>query len=103
MAKAKGVLAFDLRISVEGRDGYFAAITKPFAITTYGDTAERAEQRALQAVELLLNSKTDKEKAIDFLNKRGVKHIIYGDGEPERHHPIIRERRQEIRVLEYAC
>lgn len=48
----------DIELEVEERgEGYFAALTKPFAITAYGKTATKAEQRALEAVELLLCAK----------------------------------------------
>lgn len=70
----KPQLAFLLRVKVEKRERYFAAITKPFAITAYGDTAEVAEHRAMKAVSLLLGRHgASYEDASEFLRRRKVK------------------------------
>lgn len=55
----KTTSGFEFEVTVEQREGYFAARTKPFAITVYGNTAEEAENRAVQAVELKLQGRSD--------------------------------------------
>lgn len=45
-----------ITVTTEKCGDYFAAVTKPFALTGYGDTEEMAEQRALMAVFLLASN-----------------------------------------------
>lgn len=64
---------YGIILKTEQREGYFATRTTPFGITTYGDTCEKAEQRAIQAVSLLLDRyKATPKTMSDFLNHRGV-------------------------------
>ncbi len=67
------ILGFNLNVAIERRDGYFAATTKPFAITVYGDSEEEAHKRAIEAV-LLLLKKYDKTQIelTEYLKCRGV-------------------------------
>ena len=51
-----------MEIKVELRDGYYAAITNPFALTAYGDTEEQAEKRASCAVDLLFDNWVGKRR-----------------------------------------
>lgn len=100
MATRKTILKFDMELETEERKGYFAARTKPFAITAYGDTEGAAEERAVQAVLLLVRQyvKTP-SKLSDFLTNRGVKHVVHEEvKETERHPPIIRSSKREMRV-----
>lgn len=77
MEKRVSVL-YTVEISVtEEDDGYFVAVTDPFHLTVYADTEEKAEQRASEAIDLLLDRHTETPQAFtDYLNKRGVKHFV---------------------------
>jgi len=99
MTRLKRTLRFDLEVTVEERDGYFAASTKPFAITAYGDTTDEAEKRALKATSLLLikHSTTPGELG-NYLSRFGVKHILGTAVETTQRYPVVRECRQEIRL-----
>jgi len=90
---------FDLSIKTEQCEEYYAAKTNPFAITVYGDSEEEAEERALQAVGLLLKkySSTSNEMH-DFLNHRGVKHILSIEERTGQQRPLVRECKHEMRL-----
>ncbi len=100
MATKKIILKFDMELETEEREGYFAARTKPFAITTYGDTELAAEERATQAVLFLVRQYAETpNKLVDFLTHRGVKHIVHEEvKETERHFPIVRSSKREMQV-----
>lgn len=75
--EVKRTYSFDLGIKVEERNGYYAAITSPFALTAYGDTEEQAEKRAVGAVDLLLDHRAKKAGELnEYLNHRGVKFSV---------------------------
>jgi len=98
MAKLRGFLRFDIQVTVEEREGYFAAFTQPFAITTYGDTQQKAEERALRAVLLLAgrHSKTPGELS-EYLNRFDIKHLLATKKVgTKKHHPVVRESKQEV-------
>ncbi len=98
MPKSKVTLSFDLEVVVEEREDYFVASTSPFAITVYGDTAEKAEHRALKAVDLLLSKYSDNTEILGtYLNHLRVKHVLYTDEEREYRPTIVRECKQEMR------
>ena len=67
---------FDVEVTVERREDYFAARTNPFAITAYGRSKGKATERALDAVKFLLRqySKTQ-EQLCAYLDRRGVVYI----------------------------
>lgn len=99
MTKVKRTLSFDVEVKVEEREGYFAASTNPFAITAYDDTEGKAEERAVQAVTLLLGKySSTTEELSNYLNRMGVKHTVRTEELPERRHTIVRECRRELRV-----
>ena len=106
MPQAKKVVMLRLEVStkVEEREGYFAAITDPFAVVAYGDTPEKAEKRAFEALDLLLqqHSKTPKEMSA-YLTRFGVKHLMVSDVMPERRFKVVRECKREIQLEEFAC
>ncbi len=89
---------FELKVKVEKRDGYFAAITKPFAITAYGNTAEEAESKACKAVLVLLDRHPLSDAtSFEFLKKRKVK--LKELKEPTDHdYPIVSECSREMRL-----
>ena len=75
--EVKRTYSFDLGIKVEERNGYYAAMTSPFALTAYGDTEEQAEKRAVHAVDLLLDHRAKKVGELgEYLNHRGVKFSV---------------------------
>lgn len=100
MATRKIILKFDMELETEQREGYFATRAMPFAITAYGDTDEKAEQRAIQAAFLLLDQySATPSKMSDFLNHRGVKHVIHEEVKGVRQRPpVVRSCRKEMRV-----
>ncbi len=92
-------LSFYVDVVVEERENYFAATTKPFAITVYGNSEEEAEEKALKAVGLLLEGYSKPLKKLgDYLSRMGVKHAIAEGGALRRHRPIVRECRREMRL-----
>ena len=97
--RGKMTLMFDMHVRVEEREGYFAASTRPFAITAYGNSEDKAERRAVEAVLLLLKkySKTPDDMSA-YLNRMGVKHIMYPEEALGRRHAITRESTKEVRL-----
>lgn len=81
---AAETVRFEWVVTVEERDGYFAASTEPFAVTVYGDTAEAAEERALRAVTMMLKKHTTEPGGLhQYLNKVGVMHVVdFEDDKP---------------------
>lgn len=105
MRQAKKVsLKFELNVTVEEREGYFAAITKPFAITIYGTTPEEADKRVDEAIEFFLrpHSGTPKELS-DYLNRMGVKHVIITEALEKRHPTILWECKRDMQVEAPVC
>ncbi len=99
MSRTRATLSFYINVRVEEREGYFAASTKPFAITVYGDTEGEAEERALEAVNLLLAKYSKSVKVMDsYLNRMDIKHTVYNEEAVERRNFITRESRQEMRL-----
>ncbi len=97
MAKVKKVLSWELGVSVEEREDCYAATTRPFSITAYGKTDEEAEERALSAIKLLLESHAETyETLVDFLNRMGIKYSEQTEV-IERRNTIVRECRREMR------
>jgi len=91
---------FLLKVKVEQRERYFAAITTPFAITAYGQTAEESEHRAVKAVMLLLNRHPlTTEESREFLRHRKVK-LIEIKEPTENNHPVVSECSREMRLVE---
>jgi predicted RNase H-like HicB family nuclease len=100
MTRVRTVLRFDLEATIEERDGYFAAFTEPFAVTVYGDTELQVEERAKEAVLLLLRRHSTRPKELsEYLGRLGIKHLLETTQmETKQHHPIVRECKQEVRV-----
>ncbi|MFC1916583.1 hypothetical protein ACFLX1_00395 [Chloroflexota bacterium] len=95
--EVKKTFTFNLEIKVEGRDGYYAAITNPFALTAYGDTEEQAEKRAVCAVDLLLDNRVQKAGELDkYLKHRNVKYSV--STEVMRPNLVVKECRVEKNV-----
>ena len=93
----KKMFSFDLDIKVEERDGYYAAVTSPFALTAYGDTEEQAEKRVLRAVDLLLEQRAKKVGELDkYLNHRGVKFSV--SNEAIRPNLVVRNCKMEKNI-----
>ena len=100
MSQEKGMLLrFTLEVSVEKREDCFAAVTKPFSITAYGDTAEEAERRAFQAVDMLLahHYKTPKQMST-YLTHRNVKHVLTAQAVRGKPPTLVRRCSQEMEM-----
>lgn len=95
---AQQYVSFDVSVHVEKRDTCWAATTSPFAITVYSDDRHKAEERALKAVGLLLDSQSG--AIAEFLAKLRVKHLISVSEEPDQEN--CSDFRQEISVPIYA-
>ena len=54
MRVVRRTVTLDMEVHVEERDGYWAATTRPFAITVYADTSQGVEERAVDAVRFRL-------------------------------------------------
>lgn len=99
MKKVKQVLSFSVDVRVEEREGYFAATTTPFAITTYGKTDEEAEKRALKAINLSLDRHSKSlDELSNYLNHLSVQHSVHVQGSMEFRRPIVRECRREMHI-----
>lgn len=73
----KTILVLKLEVSVDQREGYFAASTKPFAITAYGKSIKKAHKRALLAVKLLFDGYSNGSNGLsDFLNHRDIEYTL---------------------------
>ncbi len=93
----KRMYSFDLGIKVEERNGYYTALTSPFALTAYGDTEDQAEKRAVAAVDLLLDHRAKKVGDLsDYLTHRGVKFSV--STEATRPNLVVKECRVEKNI-----
>ena len=99
MVTKRAGLSFDVEVTTEQRNGYFASRTKPFAVTVYAQTENEAEERAMQAIILLLRQhmKTRGELS-DYLNQKNVKHVLHSEAALQRPSPVIRTSRREMRL-----
>lgn len=68
------VLGVNVGVETKKRKGYFAARTKPFALTAYAKTELEVEERAFKMVKLLLGqySRTPDELQ-DYLISKGIR------------------------------
>lgn len=99
MATGKTVLSFDVEVETEQRNGYFAARTKPFAVTVYAKTEHKAEERALGAVMLLLEQYMKTPGGLStYFNQKNVKHVVSHEVDPQRPYPLLRTCRKEMRL-----
>lgn len=99
MAKKETTLSFNVETTTEERDGYFASRTEPFALTAYGKNEEEAERRVKQALLLLLRQYANTPKQLsDYLNQKGVKHVIRTESDSARFPKLVRTYREEMMV-----
>ena len=100
MSRKKAELKFTLEVETEERKDYFAARTKPFAITAYGNTEGEAEERAVQAVDLLVKTHVKTLNELhNFLTHRGVKHVVQRDLGSVGYYPtVVRSSTREMGV-----
>ena len=69
-------LTLEVNVRVEAREGHWAAILEQFPITVYGDSEQAAEQRALDALTLLLSRHAESAATLaNYLTTRGVAHV----------------------------
>lgn len=106
MDKRVGVM-YTIETSITQEGDYFVAVTNPFHLTVYADTEEDAEKRANEAVDMLLERYQETPDIFtDYLNKRGVKHIVFTDKQGELRPTVRRPKYKCIRdrelELEYA-
>ncbi|MFW6174541.1 MAG: hypothetical protein ACOC5K_02065 [Chloroflexota bacterium] len=61
-----------VQATIETRDGYLAAKTRPFDITVYAESREGLLVRARKAVDLLLDAAREREDLVEYLNRKRV-------------------------------
>ena len=60
------IVSFDALITVEERDGCWAARIDPIGMVVYGDTRGAVEERVSQAVEFFLKNTPDVRHYLDY-------------------------------------
>ena len=77
MRSSENRLTLDVNVRVEVREGHWAALVEQFPITVYGDSQLNAENRAIEALMLLLSQHAQSAETIStYLTARGVSHFV---------------------------
>ena len=62
------IISFDALVTVEEREGYWAAQIDPIGMVVYGDTREELDHRVSEAVDFFLKNTPDVQQYLDFHN-----------------------------------
>lgn len=77
MRSSENRLTLDVNVRVEAREGHWAAAVEQFPITVYGDSQSSAENRAVEALMLLLSHHAQSGETLStYLTARGVSHFM---------------------------
>jgi hypothetical protein len=77
MMTDRGHLTLNVNVRVEAREGHWAAVVEQFPVTVYGDSQSKAEERAIEALALLLSHHAESAAELSkYLTMRGVAHFV---------------------------
>jgi hypothetical protein len=95
MVADSGHLTLEVNVRVEAREGHWAATVEQFPVTVYGDSQQAAENRALEALTMLLGRHMESPEVLsNYLSARGVLHFI----EPAHLGGAVQSYRRKLRV-----
>ena len=69
-------ISFNAQVTLEQREGYWAAYIEPFGMTAYGRTREEAESRLKVGVDFFMKYASDLRK---YLDSHGIPHYVTED------------------------
>lgn len=101
MTMNRGRLTLDVNVRVEAREGHWAAAVEQFPIMVYGDSQLNAENRAMEALTLLLSHHAESSQTMSaYLTMRGVSHLIHTEVEtsPRTRPNIVAQSQRRLSV-----